>query len=344
MRPAYETVPFSAELILDISDSHAASRGAPRSRPLPIEPLILRFVARIEGGARVALPDPLELVTSRGPSGFFVYYGLVKSADGGPRCRQLPPGDYFVNIRSNVYAESEVQVHLPSPRRAYEVDLLPGPAYPFTLVSPLSQAAAQAAGCSERALKGRPGTTLLRGTLRGTDGQPVPGAAISASIPARQGPGYITSASGEWLLVFPSAGPAGDWPSGPVTVRVALPAAGAAPAVSFDVPGVCVVRGYDTSLLHTAFRGRVVDAAGRPAAGARLTLAGLDANQNEVLRVAEQPVTGADGSWAYYFRLDQPPANVAYLVVTTPDANGQLRREIVPVLTRATAVVPDIHL
>lgn len=74
-----------------------------------------------------------------------------------------------------------------------------------------------------------------------------------------------------------------------------------------------------------------------------MTLAGVDINDAELFQVPDPPVTNTNGDWAYYFDPGVPGLNAVNFIVTVRSADGQNRSETVPVMHRATAVVPTIR-
>ena len=189
------------------------------------------------------------MVVVHNPSGYHLFFSQQRLPDGNSRQLVLSPGRYVVRVTSPLYqtAEKDVDLPMPNPNQpgtmdAYSLDLMPGYLYPFPDVNP-SRAQASA-GCTEDPRPGRRGPTLLRGTLRSTDGRGIAGAQVQVTGRSNT---YRTDDTGQWVLWFSDV-----HPTGPVTVRVVFP-----DATVVDVPGVCVIRGRETSLHETALRGWV---------------------------------------------------------------------------------------
>src|SRR5262249_54475730 len=128
---------------------------------------------------------------------------------------------------------------------------------------------------------------------------------------------YTTDACGQWVLVFPDAEPSAD-----VTVHIALPDGSARHVVA------PIVQGRDNSLPPTALR-RWGMAAGTDLAGVSIQISG---QLGEV-------VSRADGSWFYYFDLNQP-ARVVSVTAQLPDGR-RLTQDRIAVRPRATVTVPS---
>jgi hypothetical protein len=86
------------------------------------------------------------------------------------------------------------------------------------------------------------------------------------------------------------------------------------PPTQIQVPDVVVRQGRETGLPQTALSGRVVNQSGVGIGGATMT---VDALQG-------QSKTRSDGSWFYYFPLNQAQAAVA-VTARLPDGRSQTR-------------------
>lgn len=302
--PDFEIRRRTALAVFDAEDRFARGRGTRGPRPRPFEPV--RFVATAEmvGGVRQDFARPLELVTTRSPSGFHLFFGETRG-DGGPTVRgELAAGTYAVRAEGRFYQRVEREdVVLPTPAGAYFYDLPPSYAYPLP---------------REGTLTGGRGLTLLRGTLHGADGRGLAGARVEVVGVTEP---YLTDETGQWVLIFPDA-----TASGPVTVRVTY-----ADGSSEDVLNVPVVRGAEAGLAQTSLRGWVLTQAGGVAPGARV----------EVVGRAGAARAGADGGWFYFFGVNEGAGPVD--VRATLPGGQSLTESNVQVQPRATVVVPTFR-
>jgi hypothetical protein len=296
---------LSATLAFDPVDVFAKTRSGPATRPRPLGQIRLRLVAEIAAGVRTDLPEPIELRTVANHEGYVVWFGRVRAADGSVRIWPSP-GRYVVRAEALYYQSAEVTVDVPTPSLAYDLELAPGPAYPFP-----------AGGLVPRAA----GPTLLRGTLQAPDGTALEGATVEVTPQtAPPTPRVTVDATGQWVLVFPDTQSSGN-----VTVRFTLPN-----GTVTDVPAVPVVAGADSALGATRFRG-FVTSKGIPVAGATVTVAGA----------AVSVSSRADGAWQYVFPLNQVAANVD-VQAQLPDGRN-LTQQNQPIQPRATVVVPSFR-
>jgi len=123
------------------------------------------------------------------------------------------------------------------------------------------------------------------------------------------------------VITFPS-----DQAAEQVTVQVSVPGAPAQRVSLWVTPG------SEQALRQPALRGRVLNAAGGPVAGATITVAGRPGATR----------SDYEGAWIYCFNLDQPTAQVR-LTATLPDGR-QLTQHNVPVEPGATSVVPPFRV
>ncbi len=342
-----------AKLIFNLEDSYLRERLGPRSHPRPYEPLRFWLVARESPGPREVYPVPRELVITRNPSGYHLFFGEVWLPDDEARRERssvrrtnrsqrpkrqidLIDGTYLIRVTSPLYQTEERPVMLPLPNlnvrdpgnpdpalrdpiAQYTLALRPGYAYPFPDAYPIRLDDPDT--CPDAPPPGRRGPTLLYGSLYMPDGQGMAGATIRVDgSPAT----YQTDANGQWVLWFaePQANDPNPAPTGPVTVHVAMPDSSVV-----DIPNVCVVRGCSTSLGQAALRGWVLQQR-IGVGGATIAVAGQQATIT----------SHANGAWTYYFGLNQPDAVVS-VTATLPDGTSQTQNGI-EVRHRATVMVP----
>src|SRR5262249_14106387 len=188
----------------------------------------------------------------------------------------------------NVIDASSTDPNKRNPMLPYSVDLDPGHTYPFPDSYPF-QVQANPVPCGSIAPGSGP--TLLRGGLHAVDGTGIEGARVEVVGVSNV---FETGDTGDWVLWFPEA-----QPSGLVTVRVTPPASAAS-----NVSGVCMVRGREASLHETSLRGWV-RRRGLGVGDAEILVGGFPGSSR----------TAADGSWSYYFGLDQPDQIVGVTAV-----------------------------
>lgn len=311
---------WSATLILDAEDAYARGRGFSGQHPRPVGRVWFSAVAELLPAGRRALAEPLRLVVTANNAGYQVFRGDVVLPDGSLRRGLLAPGSYWIRAESDYYQPLEVPVDLPRPDGPLFFDLEPDHRYPFPDVEPL-RVPADPTGfpCAGATIRQAHGPTLLRGSLHAPDATPIRGATVT--VP-NQSNTFQTDASGQWVLWFPDT-----QPTGRQTVRFRL-LPGAAPV---DVQSVCIARGFETSLGETTIRGQVRRGNGAPISGARIRVSG---------HLPEVRSRG-DGSWSYYFALDQG----AETVTVTADVAGGATVALpnVAVVPRATTVVPTFQ-
>jgi hypothetical protein len=301
---AYELRRQTAILIFDLEDRYARERGVRGRHPRPIGPIKLCVVGRMVGGVRQVIDPSLELVVRRNASGYHLFFGVVRLPDGTSHEAALAAGTYVVRVESRFYQWAEREdIVLPESETPYFFDLEPGYAYPFP---------------SESSLPGGRGPTLLRGSLHRPDGQAIAWVTIQV---VGQSNTYRTDDTGQWALVFPDTQPTGN-----VTVRFELP-----DGTVENVANVPIVQGRETGLAQTALRGWVLTDAGVGIPRATVRVSGYPA----------QTTTGSDGSWFYYFGLNQPADTVSVTAVL-PDGRSRTQSNVL-VQPRATVVVPTIR-
>jgi len=323
---------LAATLILNVEDAFARERLGSSIRRRPLEPLQFRLVDRTVGGNFGTFTPPRDLVITRNASGYHLFFGRERLADGSTAVIEMPGGLYTIEIESppRFYQTRQRTVPVPmpnpnvidatsadpaknNPMSVYSFDLEPGHAYPFPDTYPF-QIDANPAGCSGGNAPAGGGVTLLRGSLHQVDGTGIAAARVEVAGVSNV---FETDESGDWVLWFPDA-----HPTGLVSVSVTLPGAAAT-----NVPGVCVVRGRDASLHETSLRGWM-RRQGIGVGGAEIRVSGH----------AERSRTAADGSWSYYFGLNQPDEIVDVTAVLP--GGDDLTRTGIAVKRRGTVLVP----
>jgi hypothetical protein len=322
---AYQQYLRRAAQIFDLEDEYARERGVRGGHPRPIGRISFYLVGQIVNDTVKEFDEPLELEIQRNPSGYHLFFGMATQGEGAMHSTRLADGRYRLRVESDFYQTVEVSIDIPmlDPKAPVPLDLQPSYAYPLhthpVSMRPILQGEVS---CNESAATGGRGPTVLRGSLFHVDGRGVAGATVQVD---EQSNIYNIDTTGQFLLTFPE-----DQGTGHVTVHFALP-----DGVTVDVENVCVIRGHATSLNQTSLRGWVLNEAGVGIPEATIRVDGFPG----------QTTTVTDGSWFYYFRLNQPADLVSTvdLNIALPDGRTLTRREI-PIEHRATALVPTIRI
>ena len=293
------------------------------------------FVTRRVSPPVVVYDPPLELVSLKNRSGFFLFSGETRSADR-PGTSILADGDYEWRVESDYYQTLDpvlvtwppANVHDP----ARDLPLIPGPSYPFPDIGVIIDNAG-------RRIQRKLAVTLLRGSLFDAGGKPQPDIPIVFVPPADAAfaarfqlfPNARTDANGNWVVSMvdkqqtpppPVPDPFNEFTA---TVIVNLP------VNPYNVQNVRVRLGDENSLRQTGLRGRVVHTNGRPFPGVTIT---TDVGPG-------QSITRPDGQWFFYFNLGQANGPVT-VTATAPD--GQTSNALSLIARDSIVVVPTFEL
>jgi hypothetical protein len=299
---SYEFIRLTAVFILDLVDDFARQRALSGSHPRPFGPVHVLLMARtLTTGVREVFTPPRELVTVRNPSGFDLFFGQSRSADGVRRL-PLPDGQYELRIESAYYQARNVTVAVPRPPPVPQPqpNPPPDPYPPPTLLAP---------GFDYPFPQG---TTVLRGSVQLPDGRGETGVRVLTTVGTAP---YVTDATGQWALLFPAI-------TQPTRVTVAY----RRPNTPDQRAAVTVVPGAVTSLPATALAGQVFDGP-RGAGGATVQVGGF----------APAVPAQADGRWTYVFAINQTAAN-ADVTAVLPDRRQQTVLGVAITPKRTTAV------
>lgn len=322
--------------IFDLEDAFARDRGLRGEHPRPLGDVRFLLVDRHVNGDRVPLDPPYELIVRRSPSGYDLFFGEVwVERPGGRRRQRLPEGTYQLNVETAFYQIEEAAVTFPmeDPQQAIAISLHPGYNYPFANATnlPLS---------TNGAFPSWRGPTLIRGSLYHTDGSPVQNATVTLAEPdVTSQPTYRTEAGGQWLLIVPveafrAVDVGGDGVTRPMSLSFSWPdPADPQETVQHDVSDIPVTLGQQMTVLQSALRGWVLQA-GRAVRDATITVDGFPG----------QSTTRENGSWFYYFDLNQPPEATGEVdvIAVLPDGARQSRLSV-PIQHGATSVVEAFH-
>jgi hypothetical protein len=306
----YEQMVYRPRYIMGLVDG-LAQRLKIDTNPVPIGEVTITLRRRTQPLPARDFDPPLQLAHYKNPSGFFLLTGDIVPAgmDDRDRVRPIQTGSYVAIIESEYYREDVINPFNWDPlvTRLPDRTLYPSPAYPFPDLS---------------SNKNGNGLTLLRGTLRTSNGSPVVGAKVSIvgnfqivdpsppptpTVPVWPFAEAVTTKDGDWALLLPDQSWMAAPPVSPVTIQIVI---GNNPAQF--VPGVTLDLGKENFLKNTVLRGRVVDSSRRPIAGASVQTS-LEPGQT---------TTDRDGQWSYYFDLVQANA-LASITVTTPAGTSQ---------------------
>jgi hypothetical protein len=202
---ARELYRLKAVQIFDLEDHYAREQAGRGRHPRPFGPIKFYAVGQVVNLSRRDFYEPLELVVQRNPSGYHLFFGVIRLPNGEKRRSYLADGTYMIRVESRYYQRDEWRVTLPmsDPKVPTFFDLLPGYMYPFPKASTLS---------------GGLGPTLLRGGVYDANRQGI--ARITVEVVGKEHIAYLTDESGQWVLVFPDD--PDDPPPDNVTVRFKL--------------------------------------------------------------------------------------------------------------------------
>lgn len=290
-------------------DEFARLRGTRGPFPPLVGPVRFTLVEELTGDGARPLDPPLLVRAEVSRSGVYLFADEVRVGERGAALR-FPSGNFRLRVESDFYQTAEEVIFFPFElSQMPTLRLSPSPAYPFPDLTAGKE----------------PLTLLYGGLFEVGGGGPVAGAEVVVVDPANNWPfgRGLTGPKGDWVLALPLGAAE---PQQELTLRF-MPPGGS----SFDVAGVQVQPGTENSLPQTALRGRVLDAAGAPLRGARVT-------------VSVQPgeaFTAADGQWSFYLSPLQPDDTA---VVTARAPGGAEQEQEVEIRNRATVVVPAFRI
>ena len=289
----------SVNAIFDVEDRYARERGIRGIHPRPIGGVRYFLMGEVNGGVRSFYSRPSELLTVRTPGGYQLFFDQLRYTDAQAYRMEIEAGTYIIRIESEFYQVSERELDLPESATPLAIDLEPGYLYPFP----------------QSTLPNVASPTLLRGTLHAVAGDGVEDVSIEVIGKSNR---YLTDATGQWVLVFNDAQDTED-----VTVRFE-PSAGPIEEVGL----VPVEKGQMRTLTQAGLRGWVQNNAGVAIPKVRVTVSGR----------VQEITTASDGSWFYYFDINQG-AELVSVSARLPDGS-LLTQENIQVQARAMVVVP----
>lgn len=330
----YEQFTNTPSFAIGGRDSFAMLRSTRNQIP-PVLGEVKFFVTRRLSPPAIVYDPPLELVSWRNRSGFFLFTGETHAAERSANS-VLADGDYEWRVESDYYQTLDPVAVTWPPVNVYDpardLLLIPGPNYPFPDIGVVIDSA-------NRRVQRKLGVTLLRGSLFDAGGKPqenIPIVFVPPADPVFAGrfqlfPNARTDANGNWVVSMvdiqqipppPVPDPFNEF-IGAVNVNL--------PVNPYNVPNVRVSLGAENSLRQTGLRGRVVHANGRPFPGVTIT---TDVGPG-------QSVTRSDGQWFFYFNLGQANGPVT-VTATAPD--GQSSNTLSQIARDSIVVVPTFEL
>jgi hypothetical protein len=292
----------AATAIFDLQDRYAKDRGVRGQHPRPLGGVKYWIVARIANNVRTDYANPIRLITVRNPSGYDLFFDQVKLETSATSRLDFAEGSYVLKVDPQFYQRREFQIPLPQSDVAHSFDLEPSYLYPFPVAS----------------LRNNSSPTLLRGTLHATNATGIAGVTIEVIGASNR---YITDGSGQWVLVFDSAQVSED-----VVVTFTYPDNSIE-----QVAAVPVVEGDERSLVQAGLRGWAITESGRAAQGVSVSVGGYPG----------EVITEHDGSWFYFFGLNQGQ-DVVSVTARLPDGTALVQPNI-QVQPRSMVVVPTFR-
>lgn len=292
------------------------------------------FVTRRVSPPAVVYDPPLELVSWKNRSGFFLFSGETRSAER-PAPGILAAGDYEWRVESDYYQTLDPVLVTWPPAQVYDptkdLVLIPGPNYPFPDIGVLRDK-------TGNRIQRKLAVTLLRGSLFDAGGKPqenIPIVFLPPTSPAFTARFQVfanakTDAQGNWVVsmidkqqtLLPVPDPFDEFIA---AVDVNLP------VNPYNVANVKVHLGDENSLRQTGLRGSVVHANRRPFPGVKIT---TNVGPGEA-------TTRSDGQWFFYFNLGQANGPVT-VTATAPD--GQNSNALSQIVRDSIVVVPTFEL
>lgn len=329
----YEQFTHTQSFAIGAKDSFALLRSTKNQIPQVLGEFKFLVTRRVSPPAIVFDP-PLELVSFTNRSGFFIFSGATRSPER-PGHKLLAAGNYECRVESDYYQTLDPVLVTWPPAKVYDpardLDLVPGPNYPFPDFSVLLRP-------NGTRVQRQLGVTVLRGSLFEAGGQPQTDIPIRFEPPADPAfpirfqlfPDCKTDAKGNWVVslidkdphVLATPDPFFEF-QGAIQVN--------RPVNPYNVPNVKLTLGRENALRQTGLRGSVVHAGGRPFPGVKLTTS---------IGPGES-VTRSDGQWFFYFDLGQADDPVT-VTATAPD--GQNTNVLSQIVRDSITVVPTFEL
>jgi hypothetical protein len=305
-----------------------------KPRVPPVLGKVAFFITKRISAPAVSYELPLEFLSWSNASGFFLFNGETRSSKISGTLR-LSPGRYQLKAESEYYQPLKKEIDWP-PAQVHDIandlTLKPAATYPFPDLT---------------LLQGKLGVTLLRGGLFTAAGKPLPGAAITMIPPSDSDfakrfalfDSCVTDEKGSWVLCLidrtkePVAEPD---PFAEFTCVIKVDKSAVAdppPPINPYQFTLKVKLGEENILRQTALRGAVVAPGGRPFPAVKITT-DIEAGES---------ITGADGQWFFYFKL-QPEGGPANVSVTATAQDGRTSSKSTQLKPGAIAIVPAIEL
>lgn len=199
MNKNFEERILRAVWVFDLVDAVARDQRRNGSHPRPIEPIRFYLTGQASGQGRLPqeLKPPWELVMTRNPSGFHLFYDAVKLPNGNIRQVALPDGTYDIRVEGRGYLPQTVTAPLPfhpqptplNPYQPIRVELDPDYLYPFSGYGP----------------------TVFKGYVQDGNNKPIKDVEVSATVTVKEGDQqtqkavtFKSDAAGQWVLILPN--------------------------------------------------------------------------------------------------------------------------------------------
>lgn len=122
-----------AVAIFDLEDRLVRERQGGSTHPRPFGRITLTLIEQVlAGGVRQRITPVFELLLTSSPSGYMLFFGLIRLPGGARRRIQLAAGRYVARVAGDYYLTAyRDDIELPRPASAYFFDLEPNETHPL---------------------------------------------------------------------------------------------------------------------------------------------------------------------------------------------------------------------